>query len=201
MPYVIVCGDEGVQINEGTRIGVVGAGFEVDGFSKVVSILKKLLGKDLRIAASEENAWVKEKLELSTWEQVNASAQQQIAALADRENLLYVGMLPFADPKELNHEIKGHMVRPQGIHIGTKICFTVGGGEQKYNLGQYVISADWVSDAPKALAESVIKQQVEFYQKLAGQPLAFVYQAEGELGEAKAEKNLAVLQKMGFLNK
>ena len=47
MAYVITCGDEGVQINEGTRLGVVGSGFNLDGFSKVVKLLKKQFGKDL----------------------------------------------------------------------------------------------------------------------------------------------------------
>jgi len=39
MPYVITCGDEGVQINQGTRLGIVGAGFRVPHFSKIVKAL------------------------------------------------------------------------------------------------------------------------------------------------------------------
>lgn len=200
MPFVITCGDEGVQINEGARLGFVGAGFRLDGFSEVVTILKKIFGKDIRIAASEENDWLKQQLDLSNWEQVNASAQQHIQALADTEKLLYAGFLPFSDPKNLDHEIRGHMVRPHGIHIANKICFTLGGGEQTYNLGNYVISADWVAEAPTKLVKSVIGTQVEFYKKLAkNNDLEIVLEEAGELGEKVAAANKKALQKAGII--
>lgn len=199
MTYVITCGDEGVQVNEGTRLAVVGAGLELAGFSDIVTVLKKQLGNDLRIATSEENAWIKSKLNLSTWEQVSASGQQQIEALADREGLLYAGSLPFADPQELKHDIKGHMVRPHGIHIATKITFTLDGGEQTYHLGQFLISAEWVSELPFKQAQELIKTQVEHYQSLSGgYELVFTTQQGGELGEELAAKNKAVLAKMGY---
>lgn len=199
MSYVITCGDEGVQINEGTRLGVVGAGFRLKGFSEVVKSLKKLLGKNIKIASNEENAWVKEKLDLSTWEQTNASSQQYIEALADDEKLLYAGYLPFADPQDLKHDIKGHMVRPPKIHIAMKIAFTLAGGEQTFNLGQNIISAEWVHLVKPELAQKVIKQQVDFYQKIAGEyKLKFVFEEEGELGQEIATKNRAVLEKLGF---
>ncbi len=200
MSYVITCGDEGVQINEGTRLGFVGAGFRLDGFSEVISALKKLLGDDLRIAANQENEWIKSQLSLSNWEQVNASAQQHIQALADREGLLYAGFLPFADPKNLEHEIRGHMVRPPGIHIATKICFTLAGGEQTFNLGNYVISADWVTEVDSKLVKSIIQPQIEFYTKLNhGEKPAFVFEEAGALGEDVAKKNKAALEKAGLL--
>ncbi|HEX7017590.1 MAG TPA: hypothetical protein VF209_01635 [Patescibacteria group bacterium] len=199
MTYVIACGDEGIQINEGTRLAIVGAGFKVDGFSQIVKTWKKLLGKDLRIAASEENDWIKEQLGLSTWEQTNASAQQHIQALADKEKLLYAGSLPFADPHELDHGIKGHMVRPHGIHIANKIKFTLGGGEQTYHLGQYLISAEWLSEVDEKLAQEVLDLQVNFYKKIAkNDDLIFEYELEGELGEEKANENLKILKKLGY---
>lgn len=200
MPFVITCGDEGVQINEGTRIGILGAGFRLEGFSEVVKHLKKVLGKDLRIAASEENDWIKQQLDLSTWEQVTASAQQQIQALADQEKLLYAGFLPFADPKNLEHDIRGHMVRPHGIHIANKICLTLGGGEQTYNLGNYVISADWVAEAPTELVKAFIGTQIEFYKKLAkNDELLIVLEEAGELSEAVAAENKKALEKAGII--
>ncbi|MDH5533607.1 MAG: hypothetical protein OEX81_04230 [Candidatus Pacebacteria bacterium] len=199
MSYVITCGDEGVQINEGKRLGVVGAGFRLEGFSEVVKSLKKLLGDDLRIASNEENAWVKEKLDLSTWEQTNASSQQHIEAVADDEKLLYAGYLPFSDPQVLKHDIKGHMVRPQKIHIAMKIAFTLAGGEQTFNLGQNIISAEWVHLVKPELAKKIIKEQVDFFQKIAGDfKLKFVFEEEGELGEEIAAKNKAILEKLGF---
>lgn len=196
--YVITCADEGVQINEGIRLGFAGAGLELDGFSDATKILKKLLKKDLCHAASAECDWIKKKLDLNEWEEVDAMAQQKIQSLSDKEKLLYAGFLPFADPQELNHGIKGHMVRPKGVHLANKICFTLGGGEQVYNLGQYLISADWVSEAKKDVAEVCIKQQVDFFQSLGKTELKFVYQINGVLGEEIAEKNKAVLEKMGY---
>lgn len=196
MAYVLACGDEGVQINEGTRLAFVGAGIKLDGFSEVIPLLQSQFGADLRIAASEENDWVKEQFQLSTYEQADATMQQHAEVLADKHKLLYSGCIPFADPQELEHDIKAHMVRPHGIHIANKICFTLGGGEQTYNLGCYLISADWVAEAPTALVKQVIEPQIAFYKKLAKRDnLEFVFELGGELGEAAAEKNKAALGK------
>ncbi len=196
MAYVIACGDEGVQINEGTRLAFVGAGVKLEGFSEVIPLLQAQLGADVRIVASEENDWVKSQLNLSTYEQADASMQQHAEILADRHKLLYSGIIPFTDPKELAHEIKGHMVRPHGIHIANKICFTLGGGEQTFNLGCYVISADWVADAPAKLIQQVIEPQIAFYKKLAKrEDLAFVFELGGELGEEQALRNKKALEK------
>lgn len=198
MNYVITCGDEGVQINEGTRLGVLGSGLGLEDFPQVVKALKKLLGKKLRIVANEENTWVKNLLNLDTFEQASASMQQQVEALADQNKLLYAGNIPFADPKQLKHDIKGHMVRPKGIHIANKICFTLGGGEQTYHLGHYLISAEWVSSLDKKVAQKFLQTQVDFYTKLAKRELPFVFETEGELGEKVAAKNQKVLESLGF---
>jgi hypothetical protein len=197
MVYVIACGDEGVQLNEGTRLAFAGSGFRLDGFSEVVPLLKELLGADIRLVSSEENDWIKEKLDLKNWEQVNASAQQHVEALADREQLLYAGFLPFADPKPLNHDVKGHMVRPHEIHIANKVMFTLGGGEQTYNLGHYVISADWVHLADTKLVRQVIEPQLNHYKQLAKRDdLELVFETAGELGEDIAQKNQKALEKV-----
>lgn len=198
IPYIITCGDEGVQINIGVRLAFAGAGYELPGFHDAVKILKKLFGTKLFIVASQENDWIKDKMKLSDWDQTNASAQQQISALADKERLKYAGIMPFADPKKLKYGLKGHMVRPKKVHVANKICFTLGGGEQIYNLGCYKISADWVGNAPKKLVESVILPQVEFYKKLSGGKLKLVYEINGKLGEKQAKKNLKALQKIGL---
>jgi hypothetical protein len=197
-PFVITCGDEGVQINNGTRLSFAGAGYELPGFSEAVKILKKSLNAKIRIASNQENDWIKQQTDLTEWDQVNATAQQQIEALADQEGLLYAGYLPFADPRKLKHDIKGHMVRPKKVHVANKICFTLGGGEQIYNLGCYQISADWVGSAPKKLVEQAILPQVEFYKKISGIKLKLVYETDGALGEKVAQKNLKMLQKIGL---
>lgn len=199
MSFVIACGDEGVQINEGTRLGVVGAGFQLEGFSDVVALMQQVFDDEIVIAASEENDWIKEKLQLSNWEQTNASAQQHIEALADREGLTYAGNLPFADPKQLKGGIKGHMVRPHGIHIANKILLTVGGGEQNFHLGHYVVSADWVAEAPLELVKSFIGEQIAFYRKIGGAELPVVVENEGDLSEEQKEANTVALSKAGLL--
>jgi hypothetical protein len=195
MSYVITCGDEGVQLNEGTRLGVVGAGFRLEGFSEVVEVLKKVFDKKIAIVSSEENDWVKQTLNVNEWDQADASMQQQVEALADREKLTYAGHLTFTDPRELKDGIKGHMVRPHGVHVANKICFTLGGGEQKYNLGCYLISADWVAEAKPSLVKKFIGAQVEFYKKISKRELEFVFEEGGELGESVAKKNRKALDK------
>lgn len=196
MSYVITCGDEGVQINEGRRLGFVGAGFRLEGFPVVVRALKKIFGKKIAIASSEENAWVKKQLNLNEWDQVNASMEQHIEALADREKLLYAGHITFTDPKALEHGVRAHMVRPHNVHIANKICFTLAGGEQTFNLGCYVVSADWLAEAGLRVARQVIAAQVKFYEDLAGKKLQFVFEESGELGEKVAKQNRKVLDKI-----
>lgn len=197
MAYVITCGDEGVQINEGKRLGVVGCGFRLDGFSELVALLKKTFAEDIRVAINEENDWLKQKLDLVNWEQVNAMSQQQIQALADTEGLLYSGYLPFTDPKELKHEIKGHMVRPHKVHIANGISFTLGGGEQKFHLGHFVISADWVHLAKPDFVKKMILPQIEFYTHLSkGEKLGYTFEEGGDLGPDIAAKNKAMLDKV-----
>lgn len=196
MSYVITCGDEGVQLNEGTRLGFVGAGFRLEHFPEAVKACKVLFGKEIAIASSDENNWVRSVLSLDEWDQVNASMQQQVEALADREKLQYAGHLTFTDPRVLQFGVKGHMVRPHDIHVANKICFTLGGGEQKYNLGCYVISADWVAEAGLRVARPVIEAQVAFYKELAKKDLTFVFEEGGVLGEKVAHANRKVLEKM-----
>jgi hypothetical protein len=205
MPLVIACGDEGVQINHGRRLAFLGAGLKLNNFKQVLEAVRQMLkfygeGEDtrLRIVASEENAYIKEAFALNDFDEANASMQQYLQALADRENLLYAGILPFADPLELEHDIKGHMVRPRNIHIANKICFTLSGGETTYNLGQYLISADWLAFAPKNLAKEILATQVEFYQKLAKRPLQFVIEEEGDLSPEIVAKNKAILSSLGY---
>ena len=207
VPLVIACGDEGVQINFGRRLAFLGAGLKLEGFSQVLEALRAMIKSypadvvsdpQLRIVASEENAYVKEILDLNDFDEANASMQQHLQALADREKLLYSGILPFADPLELQHEIKGHMVRPRNIHIANKICFTLAGGETTYNLGQYLISADWLAFADLSLVKSILDAQVKFYEKLAKRPLKLVIEEKGDLPSEIVEKNKAILLSLGY---
>lgn len=199
MAYVITCGDEGVQINEGTRLGFAGSGFRLEGFDEAVKILRKIIDEPIRVVSSAENAWMRHQLDLSNWEQVDASVQQHIQALAEKNDLLYSGFIPFADPKALKHDIKGHMVRPRDMHLANKIAFTVGGGEQTYNLGCFLISADWVGEAGEALVRKVLEPQIDFYTKLVkAEKLQFVFEEAGALSDEIKEKNKAMLKKISL---
>ena len=198
MSYVITCGDEGVQLNNGTRIGIVGAGFRVPQIEKVITALKKVLNEEIYIASSDENDWIKGLLNLKDWDQVNAIMQQHIQALADREKIKYAGHIPFADPQPLEFEIKALMVRPHNVHVGRQICLTLGGGEQKYHLGSFVISADWVAKANIEVVKEAIGAQVAFYEKLAKKPLPLMVEESGPLGEKVVKANKAKLIEAGF---
>lgn len=195
--YVVTCVDEGVQINVGKRLGFVGAGLDLPRFDDVVQVLKAVFGEHIAMAANEENDWVKQQQGLRDWQQVNATMQQKLEALADQVGLQYAGYLPFSDPKQLKHGVKGHMVRPHKVHIANKISFTCGGGEQTYNLGNFVISADWLHAADKKLAQELITSQVAFLQRLSSEgKLEYVFETTGDLAEETAQTNLKLLRKI-----
>jgi hypothetical protein len=212
VPLVIADGDEGVQLNHGRRFAFLGSGFRLVHFSQVIEVLQKTIAdnfpkqqsdKKLKIAASEENAWFKKELNLNDWDETNASAQQHLAALADQLKLEYVGILPFADPKELGAEVKGHMVRPHNMHLANQVCFTVGGGEEVYNLGQYLISADWLADFTHngkknmSQAKELLQTQLDFYQSLAGESkLQVNISKQGPFSEELSKKNQQILDRI-----
>lgn len=196
-PYVITCGDEGVQINFGRRLAFVGAGLKLEGFAQVIKQLKKLFSQDIVVVGSSENDWTKEQFALSNWEQTDATTQQHVELMADELDLQYAGFLPFADPRQLKHEVKGHMVRPRNVHIADTVCFTLAGGEQTFHLGHYVASAEWVTQVKPQLARQLIQTQVEFYTKISGQKkLDFTFELEGELGKDLAAKNQKIIEKI-----
>lgn len=212
VPLVVADGDEGVQLNHGRRFAFLGSGFRLPHFPEVIKSLQAVINdnfpkeqkdKKLKFTASEENAWLKEKLELNDWDETNASAQQHLAALADQLKFEYVGILPFADPKELKSAVKGHMVRPHNMHLANQVCFTIAGGEEVYNLGQYLISADWLAEftnnAKKNLAEAkeLLEIQVNFYQSLAGDTqLKVLVEEQGPFESKLVEKNRQILDQI-----
>lgn len=201
MIYVIADGDEGVQLNDGVRLAFAGAGFKLEGFDEVAELLKKQFSSDLRIVSSAENAWVREKLDLGNWEQVDASTQQHTQALADKNKLQYAGFIPFADPTELDYGVRGHMVRPKNMHLANKISFTIGGGEAVYNLGHFLISADWVGDADEKLVRQVLEPQIAHYTKLAKQDkLEFEIEDAGRLSDEVRDRNREMLKEIGIVD-
>lgn len=198
MIYVISCGEEGVQLNEGTRLGIVGSGVSLKGADTVISYLKQMFDT-VYIAASEENAWIRAAFQLNTWEQANATYQQQAAVIADRNQVGYAGIFEFSDPKALSSEIKGHMVRPQKIHIANSISLTIGGGEQTYHLGHFVISADWVHLSDPTFVKEFLTEQIEHYKSLVNmKDIKITIEEAGTLDPEIIQKNKDILAKAGF---
>jgi hypothetical protein len=161
---------------------------------------KKVCSRELFIFANEENDCVKQLLELPDWETTNASMEQQIAALADREKLKYAGLIAFVDPVDFGQGIKAHMVRPHGVHVAKRLSLTVGGGEQTFNLGNFVLSAEWVGSVKPEIARAVLTAQREHLQSLVRKPLEVVVELDGPLSDAVKQKNFAVLRDLGFLS-
>ena len=212
MPLVIAAADEGVQLNHGRRFAFVGAGFRLPHISAVLVALAKTIDqhfpaeqkdKKLKIAASEENAWFKQTLKLNDWDETNASMQQHLAALAEQEQLEYVGILPFADPQELAGAVKGHMVRPHNLHLANKVCLTIAGGEQTYNLGQYLLSVDWLAEFTKhgkqklKEAKELVQAQLTYLRELNhGKDLPTVIEDQGPLSSQLVEENRQLITKI-----
>ncbi|MDR0463340.1 MAG: hypothetical protein LBG64_03935 [Pseudomonadales bacterium] len=190
---VISSSDEGVQLNSGTRIGFVGSGYDLPHFSKAVKSLKKHLPLDLKMASSQEDDWLLEKLESK-----NPNLYREtVEKLAKEEDVKYIGQLDFGDPRALDDEVtKGHLVRPPKIHVADSICFTCGGGEQVFNLRNIVLSADFANDLTTKQLGELMQAQIDFYKKVLNRDdLTFVIETDGILGKKLAEKNQAALMK------
>ncbi len=198
--YVITCGDEGIQINEGKRISLLGSGYKLEHFSEIIKALKKVLKTDeLRIVSHQDSDWFKKQTSLTSWRKINDIAKQEIQKIAQDNSLLYSGYLTYTDPRTLKHGIKGHMVRPKGVHVASKIDLTVGGGEDVYSLASYQISADWVSQLDEEIVKQVINKQIEFFKQVAKKDLKIKFVKKGILSEEQVEKNIQMLEKVGII--
>lgn len=193
IPYVIASGDEGLQLNCGIRFGFAGSGYELPYFAQALDILKQLTDNHLVLVSLQEDDWMSEKLQTK-----NPNLYQEtLEKFAIEHQLKYVGQIDYGDPRDLSDGItRGHIVRPQKIHVADQICFTTGGGEQVYNLRQFIISADYLHALKLSAAQELIKSQIDFYQQLAGRPLDFVRQTEGNLPAEISLKNQKILDQI-----
>ncbi len=195
--YCLACGDEGVRVSGAVRLGVVGAGVKLSHEEAFFKALKNSF-PSVTLFANQENDWIKQQLDLPNYESADASMQQQVAALADRQKLKYLGNIEFVDPVDFGNEIKAHMVRPHGIHIAKQICLTIGGGEQTFNLGNFVVSADWISGAKPDVVKDILSTQIAFYRALRKKELPVVIEEGGELDDKVKEKNREMLKEIGL---
>ena len=194
MPLVITSGDEGVQLNAGTRLGFAGSGYELTGFAEAVTALQKVFGKrKIFLASVQEDDWMAEKLSSR-----NPNLYQEtLEKLAKTQRLPYAGQLDYGDPRDLKTpDVRGHIVRPQKVHVADQIILTVGGGEQKFNLRKVVICADYVSLLPWETAKMIIMEQIKFYQQQMKKAPKFFIETDGDLSDEIKEKNKAVVKKI-----
>jgi hypothetical protein len=77
---------------------------------------------------------------------------------------------------------------------------TIGGGEQTYNLGCFVVSADWVAAASDEVVANVMQTQFAFYAKLVNtESLPIELETTGALSPEIIEGNKAKLLKLGII--
>ena len=185
-PLVIASGDEGLQINNGVRFAFVGSGYQLPGFAEALAVLRKTVTQPLVLASMQEDDWLSEKLQSK-----NPNLYQEtLKAWAEENQLSYVGQFDYGDPRDLDDGVtRGHIVRPPKIHVADQICFTLGGGEQTFNLRQVVISADYVYGLQLEQVKQIIGQQVDFYQQLLGKKLKAQIDDSGPLPDELKKRN------------
>lgn len=196
-PLVIASSDEGLQLNFGVRFGFTGSGYNLPHFAKAIQALAKKLPQPLVLASLQEDDWLANELSSK-----NPNLYQEtLEKFAKEHQLSYVGQLDYGDPRDLNDNLtRGHIVRPQKIHVADQICFTLGGGEQTFNLRQIIISADYLFALTPKQGVEIISKQVNFYRQLLGNKLKFARETDGILADtvktANAKKLDAILAKL-----
>lgn len=183
--WVIASGDEGLQLNNGVRLGFAGAGYALPHFAAAIDILRETLSGEILIAAAQEDDWLAHVLKSKN----QLVFDETIAALAQESNLTYVGQFDFGDPKDLEHGVRGHLVRPPKIHVAESIVLTVGGGEQVYSLEQLVIAAEYAYNLPLEKLKEILGAQIDFYRRVIGIDLPVKLSREGALSAEIKQAN------------
>ena len=192
--YVISSCDEGLQLNQGIKIGFVGAGFGINQLDLILPALEDVLQQQLIVVSSQDD-------DLHIKHVPNVKKQrifinEKFVFFAKKHNLLYAGHLDFKEPQNLKYEVRGHMVRPEGVHVAQNICFTLGGGEQIYSLANFVLSAEWISSVDFDLAFKIMKEQVDFIKKISFNKLNLIFQKDGLLSDELKMKNEKIIEKI-----
>lgn len=192
VPWVIASGDEGLQLNLGVRFAFVGSGYHAPHFKQALQALCQLAPakQKLFLASMQEDDWLAQQLQTK-----NPNLYQEtLTQFAATHKLPYAGQFDYGDPRELaDGAVKGHLVRPPKIHVADRICLTIGGGEQTYNLRHFVISADFVSELKPKQAQELITAQIDFYRQLSGEDLPLTLETAGPLPADVKKANQQVL--------
>jgi hypothetical protein len=191
--YIIASGDEGLQLNSGRRLGFVGSGYGLEFFPQALKVLRADLSSNLVLTSTQEDDWLAVQLKSK-----NPNLYQEtLTKFAADHDLPYIGQFDYGDPRELDdHLTKGHLVRPQKIHVADQICFTIGGGEDTYNLRQLVISADYLHGLTPKQAAAIITTQVQFYRQLLARSLKFSVATAGSLADNFKNRNKTALDQI-----
>lgn len=185
-PLVIASSDEGLQLNFGVRFGFTGSGYGLPHFATAIKALAKKLPQPLVLASLQEDDWLAAQLQSK-----NPNLYQEtLANFAKKHALSYVGQFDYGDPRDLSDNLtRGHIVRPQKIHVADQICFTLGGGEQTFNLRQLIISADYLFALTPQQGLEILQPQIDFYRHLLGNKLKFTSETGGILAEKLVAQN------------
>jgi hypothetical protein len=190
-PFVIASSDEGLQINYGRRLGFAGSGYNLPHFALAAAALCTIFSPSPVLTSMQEDDWLASQLKTKNPNLYQETLQQ----FAKQHQLTYIGQFDYGDPRALDDNLtRGHIVRPQKIHVADQICFTLSGGEQVYNLRQLVISADYLHALTPAQAKAIIVPQVTFYQQLLSRPLKFTFSTTGPLSPSLVAKNRTHLE-------
>ncbi len=187
--WVIASGDEGLQLNSGVRLGFAGAGYTLPHFSEAVDILRGTLAGEIYMASAQEDDWLARALQSKN----QSVFDETIQALAAENQLTYVGQFDFGDPKDLEHGVRGHLVRPPKIHVAEAIVLTVGGGEQVYSLEQLVISAEYAYRLAPEKLQVLMNTQIDFYRQVVGVDLPVKIVRDGVLAADVKKANETAL--------
>ena len=204
-PYVIASIDEGIQLNAGIRLGFIGGGLGLEGATQALEAWKKVVQKaqldtsKLYLLSSQEDEWQDEAIKSRNINIISTKMKKW----AKEIGAIYAGQLEFGDPREYISAkkeflgVRGHLVRPPKIHVATGITLTCGGGEENFDLRNYVISADWLLGmSDKKLATKILQTEVEYCRNIAKRELPLQYDLEGAFGQKIAEQNHKLAQKI-----
>ncbi|MBQ6438084.1 hypothetical protein IJJ12_01720 [bacterium] len=187
---VITTGDEGVQLNAGRRFALAGAGVGLAHAEEAMDIIERESGQTVTLVSGEQDDFLAAQLANPNQHEYEAVTR----TWAQERGRAYAGQLLFGDPRELSAGVRGHLVRPAGVHVAEQIVLTIGGGESQFSLRSVVISADFASALAKDKLAEIIGTQINFYRQLLGQELSVVIDDQGGWPAAIVAANRAAVQ-------
>ncbi|MCL2110310.1 hypothetical protein FWH30_01895 [Microgenomates group bacterium] len=194
VPKVIASSDEGLQLNDGVRLGFVGAGLGIAELDEIIEVLQEQMEKsgdgELVIVSSQEDDIQDDLLQTRNIGMV----AEKMTAFASKFKIGYAGHIDFGDPRNINLGVRGHLVRPPRLHVADSVCFTLAGGEHNFSLRHFVLSADWVFALGRKKATKILTAEVAALEKLSGKKLKITYDMKGDWDPKIAAVNKEIVE-------